>query len=184
MGSGGRERTVRALSPLGGFVKERRRELGLSQGRLEARAGLAPGTVSNVELGRSALPVADHRRRLARALGVGHAELLVAAGELSADEVVAAAGTLGVSSDEGRPPLPAWLEDVAARAAETREASPRARLMRAVVQLTSEEAASLLAVVETLGRGEAAKNREEMDPEQYRAWRGPLDRKWEAKELL
>jgi transcriptional regulator with XRE-family HTH domain len=71
---------------LGAFVRDRRRLLGLTQAELAERAGVLQASVSDLERGRVALPGADARRRLAAALGVPHVDLLVAAGELTAEE--------------------------------------------------------------------------------------------------
>ena len=51
--------------------------------------------LSDIERDRIKLPNADVRRRLAKALGVSHLDLLIAAGELLPEEVVAA-GKVGV----------------------------------------------------------------------------------------
>jgi transcriptional regulator with XRE-family HTH domain len=75
------------MNALGTFVRSRREQLGLTQAEVEERAGLAQTTVSNVERGRTALPSPDHRRRLAKVLGVGHVDLLIAAGELTAEDI-------------------------------------------------------------------------------------------------
>jgi transcriptional regulator with XRE-family HTH domain len=44
-------------------------------------------TLAQIERGKIALPNGDLRRRLASALGVRHVDILVAAGELTADEI-------------------------------------------------------------------------------------------------
>lgn len=54
---------------------------------LADRAGLRRSDVNAIEHGRVTLPGADKRRKLADALGIRHVDILVAAGELSEDEV-------------------------------------------------------------------------------------------------
>lgn len=68
------------------FVRARRERLGMTQTALAARAGLSKSEVNAVENGRVILPGADKRRRLAQALGVAHLDLLIAAGEITAEE--------------------------------------------------------------------------------------------------
>jgi transcriptional regulator with XRE-family HTH domain len=60
---------------------------GLTQEELAQRAGLKQPTIADIERGRSKLPGADIRRRLADALGIRHVDLLVAAGELTTAEI-------------------------------------------------------------------------------------------------
>lgn len=71
---------------LGAFVKERREARGWSQTRLAAECGLDRAYLSQIESGKVGWPGADIRRRLAAALGLRHVDLLIAAGELSAEE--------------------------------------------------------------------------------------------------
>lgn len=72
---------------IGPFVRRRREELGLSQTRLAELVGTSRGYMSQIEAGRTQLPNPSLRRRLAEALGVRHLDLLIAAGELTSDEV-------------------------------------------------------------------------------------------------
>jgi transcriptional regulator with XRE-family HTH domain len=72
---------------LAAYVAQRRRVLGLTQQALADRAGVTRDVVAQIESGKSKLPVPDNRRRLAEALGVRHVDLLVAAGELTPDEI-------------------------------------------------------------------------------------------------
>lgn len=76
---------------LGEFVRKRRIELGLTQERVAAAAGVGRAHLSQIESGKIELPNVDLRRRLAAALDVSHLDLLVVAGELDADEVGRAA---------------------------------------------------------------------------------------------
>jgi len=74
-------------SGIGAFVREKRESLGLTQTALAGKTGISRARMSQIEGGAVALPGADHRRRLATALNVRHIELLVAAGELTEDEI-------------------------------------------------------------------------------------------------
>lgn len=75
------------LGLLGDFVRKRREEMGLGVTALAERAGLSKSEVSALEKGRINLPTTDKRRRLAAALGVRHIDILVAAGELTEEEI-------------------------------------------------------------------------------------------------
>jgi len=72
---------------IGEFVRARRTELGWNQTELAGRTGLTRGHLSTIEAGKIAVPAVDIRRRLAAALNVRHVDLLVAAGELTEDEI-------------------------------------------------------------------------------------------------
>lgn len=87
---------------MGQFVRERRLALGLSQTKLAQLASVPRETVNRLEAGKVALPTSDARRRLAKALGVRHVDLLVAAGELLPEEIPAegAPRALFASGDE------------------------------------------------------------------------------------
>lgn len=95
---------------IGRLVREKRLELGLSQTALAEASGLSKGHLSTLEAGKIALPAPDIRRRLAAALGVSHLDLLVAAGEITEDEIKKA-GAEGVV-EEDPDPLRAQLVDV------------------------------------------------------------------------
>jgi transcriptional regulator with XRE-family HTH domain len=77
------------------FVREKRTALGWTQTVLAEKTGISRARVSQIEGGAVTLPGADHRRRLAQALGVSHLDLLVAAGEITEDEI-GQAGAVGV----------------------------------------------------------------------------------------
>jgi transcriptional regulator with XRE-family HTH domain len=79
-----------AIRTLGNYVKERREALPLSLTDFAKRSGLSKSELSALENGKIGLPGADKRRKLAAALGVSHLDILVAAGEISEDEVHAA----------------------------------------------------------------------------------------------
>lgn len=72
---------------LAGYVERKRMALGLNQTELATRAGIPPTTMNRIERGVTKLPEAGIRRPLAKALGVRHVDLLIAAGELTEDEV-------------------------------------------------------------------------------------------------
>lgn len=72
---------------LGDFVRQRRTDLGLTQQELAARCGIAQGNLSDIERGRTTFPTAWVRRALAQELGVSHVDLILAAGELTPDEL-------------------------------------------------------------------------------------------------
>lgn len=72
---------------LGDYIEKRRIELGYtSQAGFARAAKISPSHLNQIEGGKIALPNADLRRKLARALGVRHVDILVAAGELAEDE--------------------------------------------------------------------------------------------------
>ncbi len=72
---------------LGSYVRSKREARGWTQRRLAMEAGLNPAHLSQIESGKIALPNPDMRRNIARALGIAHIELLLAAGEITIDEV-------------------------------------------------------------------------------------------------
>ena len=72
--------------PGGQYIYESRTRLGLTMADAAERAGTSAAYWSQIENGTTKLPGADLRRRIAEALGVSHARLLVAFGELTADE--------------------------------------------------------------------------------------------------
>lgn len=74
-------------SGIGSYVKARRTDLGLTQEELSTRSGVGRAQIAQIEGGRVALPGADPRRRLAKALGVSHLDMLIAAGEITEDEI-------------------------------------------------------------------------------------------------
>ncbi len=80
---------------MGEYIKRRRAEMGVNQTALAAESGLTKSHLSSIEAGKIAFPNADIRRRLAKALGVSHLKLLVAAGEITEEEI-GTAGAVGV----------------------------------------------------------------------------------------
>ena len=88
---------------LGTYIESRRRDLGLSQVALAERAEVPSTTVNRIERGVTKLPSADVRRRLARVLGVSHLDLLVAAGEITPEEINQAGATPVIEHDPSGP---------------------------------------------------------------------------------
>lgn len=89
---------------LGGFLRKRRIDLGLTQEAVSDAAGIGRSHLSQIESGKIGLPNAGIRRRLAEVLEVRHVDLLVAAGELDEAEV-----------REGRQPPASELDRLAER---------------------------------------------------------------------
>lgn len=84
---------------LGAYVVGIRSTRQMSQAELARRANMSASHLAQIERGNIALPSADVRRRLARALGVHHLDLLVAAGELEAEEISPVVGELTRDDD-------------------------------------------------------------------------------------
>lgn len=72
---------------MGAYIKVMRERRGLSQSALALKAGISRAYLSQIESGRVSFGSADIRRRIAAELGIRHADLIVAAGELTADEI-------------------------------------------------------------------------------------------------
>jgi HTH-type transcriptional regulator, competence development regulator len=89
---------------LGAFIRQRRSSLGLTQESVADQAGIGRSHLSQIESGKIGLPNATIRRRLAKTLRVRHIDLLVAAGEISEDEV-----------RSGAAPQPSELDEIADR---------------------------------------------------------------------
>lgn len=89
---------------LGVFIRQRRAFLGLTQESVADQAGIGRSHLSQIESGKIGLPNATIRRRLAKTLRVRHVDLLVAAGEVSEDEV-----------RSGGAPQPSELDEIADR---------------------------------------------------------------------
>jgi transcriptional regulator with XRE-family HTH domain len=87
---------------MGAYVRARRERMGNTLTELALRAELSKSELSALESGKIKFPSAAKRRRLAAALGVAHLDLLVAAGELTADEV-----TQGTTPVAARPEVEA-----------------------------------------------------------------------------
>ena len=84
----GNIRTMRGMGDgLGTYIRTRRESLGMTQTDLAAAVEVKRPHLSRIESGGIGLPEAGLRRRLAAVLGVRHIDLLVAAGELSPDEL-------------------------------------------------------------------------------------------------
>ncbi len=89
---------------LGQYIRQRRTSLGLTQESVAEQAGIGRSHLSQIESGKIGLPNATIRRRLAKTLRVRHVDLLVAAGEISEDEV-----------RNGTAPEPSELDEIADR---------------------------------------------------------------------
>lgn len=72
---------------LGQFIRQRRTDLNMTQVELSALTGIGQGNISDLERGRISLPSVALRRKIADALNVAHVDLLVAAGEVSEEEI-------------------------------------------------------------------------------------------------
>jgi len=92
-----------AMDTFGQFVKRHRLRRGLTLEALGELTGMDKSHLSQIER-KSTFPQAERRRQLARALGVTHLDLLIAAGELTEGEVVAA-GMVGVVEEDPDGPL-------------------------------------------------------------------------------
>ena len=77
---------------LGDFVRQRREALGINQTELAERSDVPRETINRIEKNKTALPMADSRRKLAKALGVSHLQILIAAGEITQAELGTVAG--------------------------------------------------------------------------------------------
>lgn len=84
---------------IGQFVRERRARLGWTQDRLSEETGISRARIAQIEGGRVALPGANVRRDLAKALGVSHLDMLIAAGEITEDEI-RTAGVEGIAEPD------------------------------------------------------------------------------------
>lgn len=75
------------MQPLGPTLKSLRESMGITQRDLAESVGVDRTYVSSIEVGRVQMPNANLRRRFAASLGVKHIDLLLAAGEIRADEL-------------------------------------------------------------------------------------------------
>lgn len=70
------------------YVRQRRLNRGFqTQAALAEAAGISSAHLNQIEKGKIAVPNADLRRKLAKALGVSHLDILIATGEIDAEEV-------------------------------------------------------------------------------------------------
>lgn len=72
---------------LGAFIRRKRIERGWNQTQFADASGIDRPYLSQIESGKVALPGAGVRRQLASALGLRHIDILIASGEITADEV-------------------------------------------------------------------------------------------------
>lgn len=87
---------------LGAYIRNVREQRMWTQDDLAAKVGTTRAYISQIESGRTKLPNADLRRRLAAALGLRHIDLLIAAGEINADEVSTTTPTVAFPHDPRR----------------------------------------------------------------------------------
>ncbi len=76
---------------LGRYVREWRERRNMTQSDLAEPVGIGRSHLSQIESGKIKFPNAGIRRRLAAAMGISHVELLIAADELTRDELGTAA---------------------------------------------------------------------------------------------
>jgi transcriptional regulator with XRE-family HTH domain len=130
---------------LGSYLKRERERRGRTQQATADDAGIDRPHLSMIESGKIAWPNADIRRRIARALDLSPLDLLIAAGELSAEDVAGMAR---------REPFAAG--------------DPRRTLMERSAQLTDEDIAALLHMCDWF---DAQRRSREPEPEQPRPLR-------------
>ena len=111
------------------LIRNRRAELGLSQGELEAMSGVRKSLLSNYEAGRVKLPDLDQRLAISEALRIPHVDFFLAAGELRPEDV----------------------EGMRTRPTSIPEDDPRHRLSELALALSPKEAENLLSVVSVWG---------------------------------
>jgi len=93
------------MSPtLSEMVKAHLADKHTSQAELARELGVSSSYMSQIVKGRITWPIAETRRRLATTLGVSHLDIVIAAGEITEDEVVAA-GMVGVVEEDPDGPL-------------------------------------------------------------------------------
>lgn len=90
------------MRTLGGYIRDYLERTGLSQTELSARSNVPRVTINRLVKEKTALPDADTRRKLAKAMGVSHLDILVASGEIEPEEVEAA-GVQGVAEEAAIP---------------------------------------------------------------------------------
>jgi transcriptional regulator with XRE-family HTH domain len=92
------------LPSLTSLIRRRIDDLEISQAAYAERIGISPQHLSGLLKSKIALPRPEVRRRLAADLGLTHLDLLVNAGELSAEEARAGSSERGVvfSADDDR----------------------------------------------------------------------------------
>jgi transcriptional regulator with XRE-family HTH domain len=161
------------VSKLGDYVRARREELGLSQTDVERRFAVPQSYLSRLERGRVAFPSGEYRSRLESALQVTNVDLLLAAGEVSRDELVdwtRVAGIEPTGDGDGR------ATRLAKELDREDEYSPRWQLANQIPRMTRQEADFLLVAFKHLPTEAGRKRRDtEGRPEEYRRWRDRQD---------
>ncbi len=158
---------------LAALVKTLRQARGLSQAQLGTKAGIGQTYLSDIEKGKTKLPSVEHRRRLATTLGTTNIELLMAAGEVGEEELIAWArqgGFVRHDSSDGESKVPRLAAELAMEDAE----SPRVGLALQIPFMTRQEAAFLTQMFMHLPT-EAHAKRRTMTPQEYRQWRDLQD---------
>lgn len=88
------------IRTLGSYIEERMEILGLNQTELALRCDVPRVTINRLVKGKTNLPDAGTRRKLAHGMGVTHLDILVAAGEITAEE--AGTTTMSLTHAEAR----------------------------------------------------------------------------------
>ncbi len=81
------QHTEPRLNDLADYIRTIRKQRGYSLSELACRSGLSKSELSSIENRRIKVPGVEKRRSLARALGVSHMDILIAAGELDPAEI-------------------------------------------------------------------------------------------------
>jgi transcriptional regulator with XRE-family HTH domain len=110
---------------------------GITQMELARRAEIGGPHVTQIESGKIGLPSVEVRRRLAQAMGVSHLDLLLAAGEISANEIQKL-GVKGVAIDA--PEIDELVDDLRA----VQLTPERVRALKSVIALMRERDQHLL----------------------------------------
>lgn len=104
--------TVSDMTTLAEFVRQKRVDAGYeTQAALADASGVDREVVNRIERGKTMRPEAYVRRRLAKALGVSHLDLLVAAGEITEAELGTVAGVVERDPDDPRDALADRIRD-------------------------------------------------------------------------
>lgn len=100
------------MGDLSSYIKDKRTSLGWTQAVLAERAEVSRDLVAQIESGKSKLPQPENRRKLAKALGVTHLQMLIEAGEITQDELGTVAGIVETNPDDPRHVLHALIDEI------------------------------------------------------------------------
>lgn len=114
------------MGDLSSYIKDKRNSLGWTQAVLAERADVSRDLVAQIESGKSKLPQPENRRKLAKALGVTHLQMLIEAGEITQAELGTVAGLVEQDPTDPRLELVALLRRI--RLSQDRETGLRALL--------------------------------------------------------